>query len=200
MQLSTLVSLSTLYTLGLGAAVPGQQPKVTLRHPNQGVPLNLLAQRTSCGEGADRVCYGAGGGTSQDLDPEDVEYAALYLRYLADTNSNPVWNMPSEFDCAEWTLPLFGAGTVLALAKHINPRTNSGVTYHDLARTIDGGEDASDEERAASLLGGCGANGGQLGVIVDLENPAYKTPEYVESGMKPADIIVKLVRDPAYEG
>jgi hypothetical protein len=86
--------------------------------------------------------------------------------------------MPSEFDCSEWTIPLFGAGTVLALAKHINPRTNSGVTYYDLARTIDGG--------------------GQLGVIVDLKNPAYKTPEFIASKMKPADIIIKLVRDPTW--
>lgn len=195
MQLSTLLPISTFATLGLGAAISGRS-NMTPRHRDQGVPLNLLAKRAACGEGPELVCYGVEGGTSQNLDPEDVEYAAAYLRYLADSNNNPIWNIPSEFECAEWTLPLFGAGTVLALAKHINPRTNSGVTYHDLARTIDGGEDATDGQRAASLLGGCATNGGQLGILVDLENPAYKTPEYIDSGMKPADIIIKLVRDP----
>ncbi|KAI8304807.1 hypothetical protein K4K59_012638 [Colletotrichum sp. SAR11_240] len=97
------------------------------------VPLNLLARRAACGEGSQLVCYGVAGGTSQNLDPEDIEYAAQYLRYLAGTNNNPLWNMSPAFDCAEWTLPLFGAGTVMALAKHVNPRTNSAVTYADLA-------------------------------------------------------------------
>lgn len=196
MHISTLFSLSTVAASALSAAVTGR-PNFTPRHRDLGVPLNLLAKRASCGEGPQRVCYGVAGGTSQNLDPEDVEYAASYLRYLADNNNNPVWHMPSEFDCSEWTIPVVAAGTVLALAKHINPRTDSGITYYDLARTIDGGEDATAEQRAASLLGGCGANGGQLGVIVDSTNAAYKTPDYISSGMKPADIIVKLVRDPA---
>lgn len=186
MYLSTFLPLSAFASLGLSAAVTGR-PKMTPRHRDQGVPVGLLAKRT-CGETAPLLCYGVNGGTSQNLDPEDIEYAASYLRYLADNNDNPVWNMPSEFDCSEWTLPLFGAGTVLALAKHINPRTNSGVSYHDLANTIDGEK---------GLLAGCGANGGQLGVIVNAKDPAYLTPEYIASGQKPADIIIKLVRDPA---
>ncbi|KAI1123311.1 hypothetical protein F5Y10DRAFT_252118 [Nemania abortiva] len=95
--------------------------------------------------------------------------------------------MSSEFERSEWTLPLFGAGTVLALAKHINPRSNSGVSYRDLANTIDSEQ---------GLIAGCGADGGQLGVIVNAEDPAYLTPEYLASGRKPADIIIKLVRDP----
>ncbi|KAK4203020.1 hypothetical protein QBC40DRAFT_275270 [Triangularia verruculosa] len=193
MHSSTLISLLALAPAVLGAAVSGR-PNMTPRHRDQGVPLNLLAKRAACGEGAQRVCY------TQNIDPEDIEYAALYLRHIAETNNDPIWNMPSEFDCSEWTIPIFGAGSVLALAKHINPRTNSGVTYTDLARTIDGGEDATDAQRAASLLGGCGGNGGQLGVIIDPANPAYKTPEYIAAKMKPADIIVKLVRDPSFGG
>lgn len=31
---------------------------------------------------------------------------------------------------------------------------------------------------------------------MDAADPAYATPEYVASGAKPQDIIVKLVRDP----
>lgn len=180
----------------LGLTAAASIPKTSPFHRDQTVPLSLLAKR-SCGETAPQVCYGVDGGESQNIDPEDIAYAAAFLRYQADTNDNPIWNMPSEFDCSEWTLPLAGAGTVLALAKHINPRTNSGVTYTDLARTIDGGADATDEQRAASLLGACAKNGGQMGVTVDLTDAAYNTTEYLASGMKPKDIIIKLVRDPA---
>ncbi|KAH6624479.1 hypothetical protein B0J18DRAFT_428405 [Chaetomium sp. MPI-SDFR-AT-0129] len=190
MHLSNLLPLSLL-----GLAAAASLPKTSPFHRDQTVPLSLLAKR-ACGETAPQVCYGVSGGTSQDLDPDDISYAAAFLRYQADNNGNPIWQMPSEFDCSEWTLPLAGAGTVLALAKHINPRTNSGVTYTDLARTIDGGADATDEQLAASLLGSCGKNGGQMGVTVDAADPAYHTSDYLASGMKPADIIVKLVRNP----
>jgi len=92
-------------------------------------------------------------------------------------------------------LPLFGAGTVLALAKYINPCTISSVTYYDIACTIDGGEDAMEEQCAALLLSACSANGGQLTVTVNIEDPTYTSPEYIASKAKPADIIIKLVRD-----
>lgn len=117
---------------------------------------------------------------------------------MADTSNNPLWTMPPVFDCSEWILLLFGSGTVLALAKHINPRTNSSVTYYDLARTLDDGKDATDAQKAASLLGACGANSGQLQVTVDSTNPAYNTPEYKVSKAKPENIIVKLVRNPNF--
>ena len=162
-------------------------------------PLTRHGKR-ACGETAALVSYGKDGGESQNLDPDDIEYAAAYLRYLADQNgNNPLWTMPPGFDCEEWGLPLFGTGTVLGLAKHINPRTNSSVTYTDIAATIDGGEDATAEQRAASLLGACGTNGGQLKVTVNPDDPAYHTKEYLASGAKPQDIIIKLVRDPDYE-
>ncbi|KAF3799097.1 hypothetical protein GCG54_00001205 [Colletotrichum gloeosporioides] len=108
-----------------------------------------------------------------------------------------MWNMPSVFDCIKRTLPLFSAGSVMALAKHVNPRTNSTVIYADLARTIDGGDGASEEQCKASLLRSCGSNSGQPAVIVGPEDPAYKTPECIAANMKPANIIVKLVRDPS---
>ncbi|KAJ0361142.1 hypothetical protein COL154_007009 [Colletotrichum chrysophilum] len=73
--------------------------------------------------------------------------------------------MPFVFDCAD-------AGSVMALTKHVTPRTYSAVTYADLARTIDGSDGST-------------------------EDPSYKTPEYIAADMKPADIIVKLVRDPS---
>ena len=107
--------------------------------------------------------------------------------------------MPPEFDCSEWGLPVADAGTVLVLvlAKHIKPRTNSSVTYYDLARTIDGGAEATPAQLAASLLGACGSGGGMMGVTVDDKDPAYNTPAYKASGAKHQDLIVKVVRAPA---
>lgn len=58
-----------------------------------------------------------------------------YLRYLADNNADPLWTMAPEFDCSEWSLPEPDAGTILALVEHIRPRTNSSVTYYDIAPT-----------------------------------------------------------------
>jgi hypothetical protein len=144
------------------------------------------------------VCYGRDGGTAQNLDPEEISYVPGYLRYLASESATPaMWTMPTEFDCVEWTLPVPGGGTVLALAKHITPRINSSVTYEDLARTIDGGgEGASEADIKASLLGACGSSGGMVGVKVDANAPAYHTPEYLASKARPEGIIVKLVRNP----
>lgn len=147
-----LSNILPLFLLNLATAA--RLPKTSPFHRDQAVPLSLLAKR-ACGETAPQVCY------TQNINPDDIAYAAAFLRYQADSNGNPIWNMPSELDCSEWTLPLVGAGTVLALAKHINPRTNSGVTYTDLARTIDGGVNATAAQLAASLLGSCGKKGGQ---------------------------------------
>lgn len=197
MQQYTALSFCGFLAFGLGVRIPLARDTT----PNFGANTNALPHalaRRSCGETAALVCYGTDGGMAQELDVDDIAYAAAYLRYLADSDGgDPLWTMPPEFDCSEWTLPLFGAATVMALAKHINPRTNSSVTYYDLARTIDGGTDPTDDELAASLLGSCGAGGGEVAVTVDATDPAYLTDEYVASGAKPQDIIVKLVRDPA---
>ncbi|KAI0814552.1 hypothetical protein GGR55DRAFT_675845 [Xylaria sp. FL0064] len=164
---------------------------------------HAITQPRSCGETSALVCFGADGGVSQNLALDDIQYAADYLKYLAEQAGDPLWTMPPEFDCSEWTVPVFGAGTVLVLAKHINPRTNSSVTYYDLARvridarTIDGGVDATPAQQAASLLGACGINGGEVATTIDAADPAYLAPEYIASGAKHQDIIVKLVRDPA---
>lgn len=155
--------------------------------------------KRACGETAVHTCFGgANGGTAQNINVDDISYAASYLRYLADTNgANPLWTMPPEFDCSEWGLPIADAGTVLVLTKHIKPRTNSSVSYYDLARTIDGGIDATPAQLAESLLGACGSAGGMMGVTVNADDAAYKTPGYLASKAKPQDMILKLVRAPA---
>lgn len=157
-----------------------------------------LRPRALCTEGIDLICYGvSNGGTPQALDPDDVAYVASYLRFVGQQNegADARWTMPAEGDtCSEWGLPVPGAGTVLALAKHVDPAVTSSVLYEDLANTIDGGEDGTD---AATALAECGANGGQKGVVYDAGNAAYKTDEYTASGATPAGIVIKLVRDPS---
>jgi hypothetical protein len=71
------------------------------------------------------------------------------------------------------------------------------VTINDLARTIDGGVDASDAQKSASLLGACGSGGGMQGVTYWGKDPAYNTPAYIASKAKPLDMIIKLVHAPS---
>lgn len=158
----------------------------------------LLEARAACGETATRVCYNTGGGTPQNITLDDINYAAYYLRYLGTQNAGKAeefWTMPAAIDCAEWTMPLPPGGTVLALAKHINPRIKSAVSFLDMANTIDGGENASDAAKKAALLG-CDTNGGQMGVIVDTNNARYSSDVYKALNAKPQGIIIKLVKDP----
>ncbi len=161
----------------------------------------LVDSRALCGETAAKVCFGPDGGTPQNITVDDAAYIASYLRYIGTSNpgKDAYWTMPPEIGCSEWTIPIPSGTSVLALAKHINPRVNSSVLYQDLATTIDGGENASDEEKNKALLG-CTTNGGMMGVIADPADPAYNTPDYKNSKAKPSGIIVKLVRDPAFEG
>lgn len=156
-----------------------------------------LDSRAACSETPDRVCYGVKGGESQNLDLDDVQYVADYLRYISDQNQGDAkfWKMPKAADCAEWGLPVDDAGTVLALAKHTNPSISSSILYEDIAAAIDGGLNASDEGKKEIL--GCGKNGGQIGVKANLTNPLYHTQEYKNSTARPEGIIVKLVKAPS---
>ena len=109
----------------------------------------LLESRDSCSEGTQLICYGVSGGQSQGVSPDDVAYAASYLRYLGQNNNGTAafLTMPAGSNCGDWTLPIDGAGTVLGLAKHVIPIANSSVLYTDIANTIDGGENASDVDK-----------------------------------------------------
>ncbi|OAL54787.1 hypothetical protein IQ07DRAFT_500341, partial [Pyrenochaeta sp. DS3sAY3a] len=119
-------------------------------------------QARSCGETAILSCYGgSSGGTSQNFNTEDILYAGAYVRHLADTTGNPLWTRPTEADCSEWSLPIYDAGTVLALVKHISPRSNSSISYYDIARAIDGLErDGATKSSTPSLLTSFTTNGG----------------------------------------
>lgn len=158
----------------------------------------IFQPRATCSEGVERVCYGVKGGTSQTLDLDDIAYAAAYLRFIGQQNEglDAMWTMPADTTCAEWALPIEGAGTVLALAKHVNPIVKTSILYEELADTIDGGDDPTDADIAASLSG-CGVNGGQMGVVSNKSNPAYLTAEYKASKARPDGIIIKLVKAPS---
>ncbi|KAK0749138.1 hypothetical protein B0T18DRAFT_436766 [Schizothecium vesticola] len=149
--------------------------------------------RRECGEKADQFCFGRDGGTpSQKIDVEDLQYVAAFLRNVgknAAGGAGAFYTMPSGVECEEWAIEVPGAGTVLALAKHINPRTLSSVLLTDIADTIDGG---SNTNKAKSLLG-CGTGGGWLGVATNATDPAYNTATYKASKAKPQDIIIKIV-------
>jgi hypothetical protein len=103
--------------------------------------------------------------------------------------------MPSGFDCAEWTVEVPDAGSVLLIAKHINPRMVSSVLFTDMANTLDGGVDASDEAKKNALID-CGTGGGMAGVKTDPSDPAYSTDAYKASKAKPEGIILKVVKAP----
>ncbi|RDA88241.1 hypothetical protein CP532_0351 [Ophiocordyceps camponoti-leonardi (nom. inval.)] len=154
----------------------------------------VLQARGVCGETSRLVCYNEG---PQGLDLEDVKYAARFLRKIARDGDSPRWTMSTDndLDCAEWTMNIPGSGSVLVLTKQINARIVSSVLYEDIANTIDGGEGASDADRGNSLLA-CGSNGGQLGVKVNRQNPAYQTAEFRERRLRSSGIIVKLVKNP----
>jgi hypothetical protein len=167
-----------------------------------GTSFVVAAPADACGEKEKRVCFGVDGGEPQGIDPVDVRYVAASLRQIARKNKGKgleaMWTMESDAatrgaDCQEWTLPVTGAGTVLALAKHITPRVNSSVLYTDIADTIDGGGDGGPGDTS---LFGCGGHGGMMGVKTDPSNREYQTDEYKASKYKPSGILVKLVKAP----
>ncbi|KAF1822572.1 uncharacterized protein K489DRAFT_388563 [Dissoconium aciculare CBS 342.82] len=159
-----------------------------------------LESRATCGETDKRVCYGVDSGTSQDVNLDDVQYAADYLRYLGTSNKglDAMWKMPAAVGtCDEWQLPVDYPGTVLSLAKHIVPRYAAYVLYTDIADAIDGGENASAAAKKQALLGACGVHGGMVGVKTNSTNPAYNTAEYKKTGAKPTGLLVKIVKNNA---
>ncbi|UNI23899.1 hypothetical protein JDV02_009691 [Purpureocillium takamizusanense] len=138
-------------------------------------------------------CYNGEDDTPQDVSVEDVAVVAEKLReWGRGVKGGRFLTMPSENtpDCAEWTIFLYQS--VHALAKHIDPNVSTSVLYEDIARTIDGGESASDDDKAKALIS-CQTSGGSLGVLVNETDPAYHTEDYKNSGYTPKGIIIKIV-------
>lgn len=79
MFLNAALSLATLAGMAIA----------TLAESNVFGPDAIAA----CGETAARICFGADGGTSQDIEIEDIEYAASSLRFIGQSNngSDALW-------------------------------------------------------------------------------------------------------------
>ena len=78
--------------------------------------------RRSCGETAKKICFGRDGGVSQNIDVEDLQYVADFIRLegqKARGGPGEFYTMPSGLECQEWGIEVVGAGTVYVLAKHI---------------------------------------------------------------------------------
>ncbi|OAA32591.1 hypothetical protein AAL_00056 [Moelleriella libera RCEF 2490] len=155
----------------------------------------LLQTRDTCEATSNRVCYGTEAGSSQGIDVTDVQLAADYLRFRASLNeSEPQYlTMGRGPTCVEELVPGPGGGGLTVVAKHIDPSVESSVLLTDIADAIDGGEMASPDERERALIG-CAEKGGQGGIKIDPNNPAYNTREYKSRNATPGGIIVKLVR------
>lgn len=140
------------------------------------------------------LCYNEEtGGIPQEVTVEDVNFVASYLRaYGRQTRAGRLLTMgPAEVGtCDEWTL--YQRGTVLATAKHLDDTANSAVLFEDIATTIDGGERATDADKAKAIVG-CLTDGGSLGVLVNSTHPAYKSATYVSNGYTPEGILIKIV-------
>lgn len=51
------------------------------------VPTTSQLHKRSCGEKVDLVCFGVNSRTAQNVNVDDVAYAASYLRYIAEENA-----------------------------------------------------------------------------------------------------------------
>lgn len=153
----------------------------------------LLAPRTCYPtEDSKQLCYHAPNGDPQGVDVNDVQFIASYLRaYGAGTRAGRLFSMAAKdtADCAEWQL--YAHGTAQAVAKHIDLSVDTSVLFADIATTIDGGPNATPEQKAAALLG-CGSDGGSQGVTVNASSPTYTGPTYPK-GYVTKGIIIKIV-------
>ncbi|CAK7223420.1 hypothetical protein SBRCBS47491_005202 [Sporothrix bragantina] len=154
-----------------------------------------LAPDVNCFEGTSLVCYGVPSGTSQDINVDDLQFAADTLRYNGQSSDPPgFYTMPANpklLGCDEWTV--LTSGTVLVLAKHTDNTVNSSVLLEDMATTIDGGPDATDADKQKKIFH-CAEHGGQLVVTANTSNPAYSSAEYKSSGNQPKEIMIKVVK------
>ncbi|KAI1184923.1 hypothetical protein F5B17DRAFT_442238 [Nemania serpens] len=181
MLLQSLSLLVPLALLGTTLASPEVHP-VSAR----------AAQTCYDGEITDLLCYNGPDSYPQNVNAADVAHIASYLRaYGAQTRSGRLFTMAAAAapDCSEWSLHTHG--TALALAKHINGSVDSSVLFADIATTIDGGANATAQQRAAALIG-CGANGGSFGVQVNAADPAYTAVTY-PAGYTPGGLLIKIV-------
>lgn len=122
-----------------------------------------------------------------------MNFTAQYLRQYEENQislgQSPFWRMtlPDADNCGEWQVTTKGRTWVMAKLVGNEP---AAVLFSDIAATIDG---LTLEDPSKALLN-CSTAGGQMGVIVDEENPLYQTQLF--EGFVNKGIIIKLVRSP----
>lgn len=142
-----------------------------------------------------RICYDSPGGTPQDIKIKDLQYAARYLRLYGRKADNPhfyTMKVKDADNCAEWQVHT--AGTVMVLAKLVGDQ-DASIAFNDIANTLDGGPNASEEEKAASLLG-CNTAGGQMAARVNSTEILYQSSEFTKGNFVNSGMIIKVVRKP----
>jgi hypothetical protein len=172
------------------AALPGPASTAVLGHGLKTAPLQA---RDCNGETTALFCYTEGNGTPQNVNVNDVEFIAKYLRsYGRQIKPGRFFTMNANDTqgCGEWSV--YSRRSALVTIKHINDTVNSSVLFEDIAATIDGGENPTPEQRQKALLG-CGTNGGAFAVQANLTNPAYSAASYVAAGYKTSGLLVKVV-------
>lgn len=178
-------TLLLLPILGMAVAAPSNAGALDAR--------SLLSKRECYdNEPTDLFCYVPPNGTPQDVEVDDVAFVAAYLRaYGAETRLGRLFSMAAidAPDCGEWSL--YSHGTAMAVAKHIDPDVDSSVLFADIARTIDGGANATPAQKENAIIG-CLTNGGSLGVQVNTSAPAYTASSY-PAGYVTSGLLIKVV-------
>jgi hypothetical protein len=172
------------------AALAGPVSGGVLGHGLKTAPLQT---RDCNGETTALLCYTEGNGTPQTVNVSDVEFIAKYLRsYGRQIKPGRFFTMNANDTqgCGEWSV--YSRRSALVTIKHIDDTVDSSVLFEDIAATIDGGENATSEQREKALLG-CGADGGAFAVQANLSNPAYSAASYVAAGYKTSGLLVKVV-------
>ncbi|KAM3537628.1 hypothetical protein ARSEF1564_009443 [Beauveria bassiana] len=137
-------------------------------------------------EPAKRICYDENGATPQNLNMKEAQ--------AIKAGRSPFWKM-NEADadnCAEWQVS--SKGKTWALAKLVGD-DSAAVTFEDIANTIDAAVKAGDTDQSEAI-NGCGTAGGQMGVIVNTNDPLYQSKEFVDGGYTYEGIVIKLVHAP----
>ncbi|KAK1756409.1 hypothetical protein QBC47DRAFT_444924 [Echria macrotheca] len=172
------------------------------------------------GEAQDLFCYKKPQGTPQDVRIADILYAARELRaygtglkQVLDASGNPVFDengIPFEEpdyrflnmttttagDCGEWTI-FSKSETVLVAAKLMTAKMNGIVWYGDIADTIDGGENATDDQKKAAIIS-CGTDGGSREVKGNTTLPAYaelNKQGVLKENYTAGQIVIKVVQN-----
>ncbi|ODH53682.1 hypothetical protein GX48_00100 [Paracoccidioides brasiliensis] len=154
------------------------------------VGIEPQARRVCYDETPALHCYSGGSDIPQNVNETDVSYIAASLRaYGRQTKLGRLLTMTTADapDCGEWFL--YSRNSAAAYAKKIDMTYNSSVLFEEIANTIDGGTGVV---KQAGIFR-CRTDGGSYGVQVNATAPAYTTKEYIEAGLKPSGIIIKIV-------